>query len=646
MRCGPGPIGRMRGPTCDGVFSETGLAASWPAQGPPLLWTRELGQGYSGFIVAEGKVFTQRQAAGGQYLVCLAPDTGQTIWEYHYDWTWQSRGAYPGPYATPTWYRGKIFYSSPTGLVGCVDAGTGAPLWSVNVRKRFAGPDHDFGYAATPLVEDDKVIVPVGKSPSVVALHVADGRTVWTAPPEPEQGDLGSYCSALPITFRGRRCVVGLLQNTFVIVDLTTGKLLHRQSLSTGYDEHSAWPIYREPHLLLTSPFRVPAQMLELRPGRDDGLTAVPLWTSQDLCNDIVSSVLAWDGKGDAKGGLVFGFDLKQQQASPHRPSRGSFKCLDWGTGKVRWATDKVGQASVLVGDGKLILFNDSGELILARADATEYHELGRVQLFEDAICWTPPTLWQGRLFLRGGTQAVCVYVGDPERLSSLNITTEVAHPRRTWRIDPTWLFSREREFPNDALSWQELTDWFAACLLFAFGGAALVSQLMKFRFALRRNRYFIIAPAISSRGPTDMRVFWTVVFILGVLGQNLLSAMLDRCLFIWPASLYAACHGTMRMCLWAGQDPANKRRRWLARLSMLCLVLVVYGYLELCKIAGMYIAWSFPFGFLPAFPLMMMAARGELLHKPLWRSAVWTLLAFVVYFWTVEALLLWKAGY
>ena len=36
-----------------------------------------------------------------------------------------------------------------------------------------------------------------------------------------------------------------------------------------------------------------------------------------------------------------------------------------------------MGQATVLVADGKLILFNDSGELILARADATEYYELG-----------------------------------------------------------------------------------------------------------------------------------------------------------------------------------------------------------------------------------------------------------------------------
>lgn len=152
----------LRGPAYDSVCQETGLAETWPEQGPPLVWSRELGQGYSGFIVAQGKVFTQCQTLGGQYLVCLNADTGQTVWEYRYDWAWQPGGAYPGPYATPTFYRGKIFYTSPTGLLGCVDAGSGKAIWSVNVRQRFQGPSHDFGFAATPLVEDDKVIVPIG----------------------------------------------------------------------------------------------------------------------------------------------------------------------------------------------------------------------------------------------------------------------------------------------------------------------------------------------------------------------------------------------------------------------------------------------------------------------------------------------------
>jgi outer membrane protein assembly factor BamB len=390
----------LRGPNYDGVATETGLADSWSDHGPPRLWSRELGQGHSGVIVAADRLFTQYQTTAGQYLVCLDPADGHTLWEVRYAGAWQSQGAYPGPYATPTWYHGKVYYTSPTGLVGCVDGETGAPRWRVDVRDRFAGKGFDFGYAATPLVEDGRVILPVGgPDAALVALDADDGRTLWRAGSDP-----ASYCSALPITFAGRRCIVAYLQNALLVVEATTGQVLYRRELSAGYNEHAAWPLYREPHLLLTAPFRVAATRWQLQAGSDGTLLCRPEWTSNELSNDVVSSVLV--------GGHVYGFDLKQAQASAHRPSRGVFRCLDWSTGQTCWSTEQVGHAAVLAADGKLFLLNDSGVLILARAQPSGYEELGRSQLFEDEVCWTPPTLWQGRLFVRSPSSLVCVYVG------------------------------------------------------------------------------------------------------------------------------------------------------------------------------------------------------------------------------------------
>ena len=62
-------------------------------------------------------------------------------------------------------------------------------------------------------------------------------------------------------------------------------------------------------------------------------------------------------------------------------------------------------------------MLNDTGTLILARADPEEYRELARTQLFDDEICWTPSTLWRGKLFLRSPSRAVCVYVGRADKL-------------------------------------------------------------------------------------------------------------------------------------------------------------------------------------------------------------------------------------
>src|SRR5437763_13716971 len=70
----------VRGPAYDGHSAETGLADAWPADGPPVLWDRELGQGDSGLVVAGGRVFTQFQNRPGQFVAALHPATGAEAW--------------------------------------------------------------------------------------------------------------------------------------------------------------------------------------------------------------------------------------------------------------------------------------------------------------------------------------------------------------------------------------------------------------------------------------------------------------------------------------------------------------------------------------------------------------------------------------
>lgn len=609
----------LRGPRYDGTSSETGLSDSWPAKGPPQYWSIELGQGHSGFIAAEGALFTQRQTLGGQFLLCLDPHDGHPIWETRYDWAWQPKGAYPGPYASPTWYKGKVYYNSPAGITGCVDARTGASIWSRNLREEFQGRGCEFGYAATPFVEDDRVVVPVGgPSSSLVALNADTGQTIWTAGSDP-----ASYCPAFPFTFQGKRCVVGYLQNSFILVDAATGKVLYRQAFSTGYDEHSAWPLYSEPDLLLTAPFRAPASCLQLQPGPEEGLLSRPRWVSREMSNDIVSSVLYQ--------GHVYGFDLREAQSSKHRPSRGTFRCLDWTTGNVRWATDRVGHAAVLAADGKLFLLNDSGTLILARAEASAYHELARTQLFADEICWTPPTLWRDRLLVRSPSRGICLYVGLPENQPGGRSVTQQITSVRSWRLDPSWLLSRERDYPNDAPTLDEMERWFAWCVGLAFGGAFLVVGLTQ-----------AVAKAFGWR-PLGSYTYWTFVFVLGFLGPNVFSALFDQCLFTWPACLYAAFHGTLLACSGVMQALPPRRAGWIARLIILAFLFIAYGYFELCRTVGMFIAWIFLIGFLGAFPFTHIAVRAERQGRSLWIVGVWTLLAFAAYFWSSEGLLLWK---
>ncbi len=115
----------VRGPEFDNHSAETGLADAWPKQGPPVVWTRPLGTGYSSFTARDGRIFSQYQSLGGQYVVCLGADTGRTVWEYRYDWPYDSTGLYPGPRSTPTLADGRVYFSGTSGLVGCLTANDG-----------------------------------------------------------------------------------------------------------------------------------------------------------------------------------------------------------------------------------------------------------------------------------------------------------------------------------------------------------------------------------------------------------------------------------------------------------------------------------------------------------------------------------------
>ena len=678
---------QWRGPTFDAVSVETGLAEAWPVEGPPVLWTKELGKGYSSFIAVDDRVWTQTQTLYEQAVVCLDAVTGETIWSHRYGWPYDGGGLYPGPRSTPTWHDGRIYFAAPEGTIGCLDARSGRSVWETNPTKTHRGRGTDFGYAASPVVMDDKVIVPVGGlEASVVALHAKDGSLAWASGESP-----ASYASVLPITLNGQPRVVALLENSLAVFDRSTGRLLWEDEFSAGYDEHSAAPLYREPFLMIAGPFRSGAKcyrLVEEEPaeGVQSGnavakrIKPKTMWETTKFSNDIASSVLV--------NSYVYGFDLKDAQSRLNRPSRGEFRCLDFETGKVVWSTDQVGHANIIVADGKLVLFNDKGEVILCRASHERYEELARTQVFQDEICWSAAALCRGRLFLRTQTRAACLYLGAEPLGAKIETkaVTDIPHVRT---FDPAPLLGGEREYPATTPEWSELRGWWLwslAGLLLATVCAAATglttwcvacwrrgtpARLLRCEVA---NAAMTPAPNLASRvpniadelpnesrtgrsahPPTESSrhsplaarvVFWMTTILVGAIGSPLLNHRQREYVFLWPLVLWAALQLTLLAVTWAESQPSLQRRkaRWWSRLTGLGLIATSGLYFHLCRRLGLSIEWGFLAGFLPAFPVAALAARGLLVR---WRLFLFTDLlcaatSFTAYFWSCGLFLKW----
>lgn len=601
------------GPAGDGHSPESGLLKSWPAGGPRVLWHQPLGQGYSSFAVVDGKAWTLSQDLWGQSLVCLDGATGKTVWSRRYDAPYEAAGIYPGPRSTPAVANDRVYFVSPDAVVHCADAATGETLWTVPTAQRFRGSGTDFGYSASARVIDGKVILPVGgRDAAVVALDAKTGNTVWTAGDEP-----ASYCPVQPMTIGDVPCLLAYLQNGLLLCRLDDGNVLWREELSSGYDEHSVLPVIRNDQFMISAPFKAGASAHQLYWTADDppAIATRHIWQSSKLSNDTASSILV----GDA----IFGFDLRDPQSKAHRPSRGEFRCLDWKTGEVRWSDASIGHATVLSADGKLILFNDRGELILAHADAGIYREIGRAAVFRDEVCWTAPALSDGLLYLRTQSHAACIDLREPAAVTAdsppsippTGVPLESLPQTIGWNW--FWLLNGEREHPFMRPAIDELLWWYL------WSCATAVLPAIAAGWLVQRLRPNVAAAAVSG-----------VLFVAGAVASPLLNVRLDEFVFTWPAALF----GGLLAILTLFHTLHGKRLTWtqhlLARLALLSFAGLCISYYLLLRHFSLPHEWVFLIGFLPAcWPVYVVAGRlvrtGATLLNGL---IVW--LSFSWYFW------------
>jgi outer membrane protein assembly factor BamB len=626
---------QWRGPTHDGIATKEQLVDSFPKDGPPVLWVRDLGQGYSGMAVVGGRVYTQTQTLYEQQLICLAADSGKTLWTLNIGWPYDGGGLYPGPRSTPAVAGEHVFFVTPQEVVGCARASDGELLWKVDFQEKYVEDKKkprgtEFGYSCSPLVVDGLVILPVGgENAGIIALKVNDGRLAWKVGKKP-----ASYATPAPIEWRGEPLVVVLMQNSLACVHRRTGQLWWELDLSQGYDEHAAAPIYREPQLLIASPFQGGATCYELVADEKTGRCRPEVkWESLQLSNDVASSVLVGD--------TLYGFDLREAQSKLNRPSRGIFRALDWKTGETLWSAKGPGHAQLIAADGKLIGFNDRGEAVLFRASPGQYEELGRVEVFLKEVCWTSPALANGRLFLRTQSRIACLYLGRESlapRTFPLTTTDIAARPR----FDPTHLIGAERDYPATKPDDLEIARWYwfglasiAVAGVFAGGLNWLLQRGTTEEISNLRFQ-------ISNWLP--LTLFLLSVFLAGAVGSYVFHQWRTEYLFSWPLALWA-CYQVALTCSWRGSRAKFRSWERFSSYAVGCSFFAACAlYFHLLRWLGLAIEWCFLTGFVLSFPV---AVIGEWISQRAGRFA-WSrrlavaLVSFTAFYWSSVWFMAW----
>ncbi len=385
------------GPTRDFHCPAGELATSWPEGGPPVLWRRPLGDGYSGVLVDGERLYTLYRRDGREVVTCLARSDGATLWEHGYpvETTTSAQEFGDGPSATAV-IAGERLISVGVGIdVHCFDKATGAVLWTLDIMEEFEIPMPGRGYAPSPLVYEGLVILtPGGTNPSnaiddtpnlglpggaVIALDVASGDIVWASQDFP-----GSKASPILIEFGGRTHLVVFMGNELAGLDPEYGDLLWRVEHATDYGFNCSTPVFDGVDTLFcSSAYNRSAEAITLI-ATDGGFEATRKWASRRLCIHFTNMLLV-DGRLYGVSGMA-------------RP--GLLTSVDAETGDMVWRSREFSKANLLYADGAFLILDEDGRLALATFTDDGLELRGEVEV-ADSYAFSAPTLVGTELFVR-----------------------------------------------------------------------------------------------------------------------------------------------------------------------------------------------------------------------------------------------------
>jgi outer membrane protein assembly factor BamB len=371
---------QWRGINRDSISDETGWIPE-ALRKKKIVWKTRVGIGYSAAAVKDKYLYTMGNKNNTDTVFCLDAETGKEIWSYSYPC---SLGEHPGPRATPTIDGEQVFTLSREGHLYCFNVKNGKVRWKRNITKDFGVAPPIWGYAGSPVVEGDLLLLNAGVSG--IALNKKSGKEIWVS-----KRGTGGYATPVIYDWEGKRHAAIFGQKALYGVSVETGEVLWSYPWQTDWDVNAADPVVVGNRVFISSGYGKGCALLEISA---KGKPKV-VWKNTKLRSHFSSFVYL--------DGYLYGNDGQSYS------SKNNLRCLDFETGREMWGAE-LGFGSLISVDGKLIFLNERGDLFIAEATHSSYQEISRAKGVLSRICWTPPVFWNGGIICRND-QGDMIYI-------------------------------------------------------------------------------------------------------------------------------------------------------------------------------------------------------------------------------------------
>jgi outer membrane protein assembly factor BamB len=374
-----------------------------PADGLHPRWRTPIAAGYAGPAVSEGRVFVTDYRQGIERALALDEETGRVLWAHQWPADYRGMDYASGPRATPTVDGDRVYVLGATGMLWCLETRTGAVLWNKNFVTDYGAVVPGWGTSNAPIVAGNRLIAITGGRPDakIVAFDKRTGRELWRSlnGAESEQG------YSQPIISDGKLIVwdAGALR----LLEPATGRVLWDHPFRIHMNTPIATPAVNG-SLVLVSGFFNGARLLRM-----DGELVWRGTSDSEVRNDTLHALMA---APVIDGDYIYGVC-----------SYGQLRCLRLDTGERVWETQDVTREKVRNASAHIVrngdrywIFNDRGELIVARFSPEGYREISRAKLIRPtstpgarrelgAVVWSHPAFANRHIYARNDEEILSV---------------------------------------------------------------------------------------------------------------------------------------------------------------------------------------------------------------------------------------------